>query len=118
MMAEQFSFFGDGEEIVPGVMAHLTPGHTPGHTAFEVREGSRAVMIGGDAIVNHHVAMARPDWPSGSDQDPETGAATRLRLLDQLVTDDIALMGFHLPGGGLGRVEKAGDGYRFVPEVA
>ncbi len=118
MMAEQFSFFGDGEEVVPGVMAHLTPGHTPGHTAFEVRDGSTAIMIGGDAIVNHHVAMARPEWPSGSDQDPEAGAATRLRLLDQLVTDDIALMGFHLPGGGLGRVEKAGDGYRFVPEVA
>ena len=24
------------------------------------------------------------------------------------------LMGFHLPNGGLGRVERAGDAYRFV----
>lgn len=113
---DQITFFKDGDEVLPGVLAHLTPGHTPGHTAFEIREGSQAVMVGGDAIGNHHVALARPEWTSGSDQDPDLGARTRMRLLDQLVTDDIALLGFHLPEGGLGRIERAGDGYRFLPK--
>lgn len=116
MLADRFTFFQDGAEIVPGVMAHMTPGHTPGHASFEVRDGNDAVMVGGDAIGNHHVALARPEWPSGSDQDPELGAQTRLRLLDKLVTDDIALMGFHLPDGGLGRIEKVETGYHFTPE--
>lgn len=113
---ENISFFKDGAEIVPGVMAHATFGHTPGHMAFEVRDGSNALMVGGDAIGNHHVAFAHPEWPSGSDQQPDIGIATRKRLLDQLATDQITLLGFHLPNGGLGHVERAGDAYRFVPE--
>ena len=115
---EQISFFNGGEEILPGVMAHATPGHTPGHMAFEIRDGSSAVMVGGDAIGNEHVAFERPDWASGADQDTDLGAKTRMRLLDQLATDDIALLGFHLPHGGLGRVERAGDAFRFVAKDA
>lgn len=114
-IADQISFFNDGAEILPGVMAHATHGHTPGHMSFEIRDGSQAVMVGGDAIGNHHVAFARPDWASGADQDPDMGIASRTRLLDQLVSDDIMLLGFHLPEGGLGHVEKDANGYRFVP---
>lgn len=113
---DQISLFNSGDEILPGVLAHGTPGHTPGHMSFEIRNGTQAVMVGGDAIGNHHVAFARPDWPSGADQDPDRGTDTRLRLLDQLATDDIPLMGFHLPYGGLGHVTRDGSTYRFHPE--
>lgn len=115
-ISDKIKFFKDGEEVLPGVMAHMTPGHTPGHTSFEIRDGTNAIMVGGDAIGNHHVALAKPDWHSGSDQDPELGASTRVKLLDKLVADDIALLAFHLPEGGLGRIEKKADGYRFVPK--
>ncbi|MCQ0091726.1 MBL fold metallo-hydrolase [Roseovarius sp. M141] len=114
----QISLFNGGEEILPGVMAHATPGHTPGHMSFEIRDGSSAVMVGGDAIGNDHVAFERPDWASGADQNADLGARTRMRLLDQLATDDIALLGFHLPHGGLGRVERAADSYQFLPADA
>lgn len=114
---DQVTFIKDDQEILPGVLAHVTPGHTPGHMSFEIREGTQAVLVGGDAISNHHLAFARPEWHSGADQDPDLGAKTRTRLLDQIVTDDIALLGFHLPEGGLGRVERDGDAYRFIPEI-
>jgi glyoxylase-like metal-dependent hydrolase (beta-lactamase superfamily II) len=117
-VAEQMSLFQDGQEILPGIMAHATPGHTPGHMSFEIRDGSDAVLVGGDAIGNHHVAFARPAWASGADQDADMGATTRTRLLDQLATDQIILMGFHLPDGGLGRVERSGDTYHFVAAEA
>lgn len=110
---DQITLFNGGDEILSGIMAHSTPGHTPGHMSFEVREGSNAVMVGGDAIGNHHVAFERPEWPSAADQDPDLGAKTRLRLLDQLAADNIPLLGFHLPDGGLGQVERMGDTYRF-----
>ena len=90
----------------------------PSASSFEIRAGGEAAMIVGDAIGNHHVAFARPEWPGGSDQDPETAARTRTRLLDRLVSDQMTLVGFHLPNGGIGRVEKATDGFRFVPEGA
>lgn len=109
--------FDDGEEVVPGVVAVSTAGHTPGHMSFAVSSGDKTVMVIGDAVGNDHIAMARPDWPSGADQDLETGAATRSRLLDQLATDGLMAVGFHMGGGGLGRVERSGDGYRFVTEI-
>lgn len=111
VIAERLEFFEDEDEVVPGVEAVLTPGHTPGHMAFRVGD----TMILGDAIGNHHVAFARPDWPSGSDQDQAMAANTRLRLFDRIIADELSIVGFHLPGGGIGKVETAGEGYRFVP---
>jgi glyoxylase-like metal-dependent hydrolase (beta-lactamase superfamily II) len=106
----------DGDEPLPGVFARLTPGHTPGHLAFELA-GPTPAMVLGDCIGNHHVAFERPEWASGSDQDKDLAAATRVRLLDQLVADRHAIIGFHLPGGGIGRVERVDAGYRFIEDV-
>lgn len=116
VIADRMTFIADGQEVLPGMAARLTPGHTPGHMAFEIRSGSDSVMVVGDAIGNHHVAFERPKWPSGSDQDGERAAATRAALLDQLAADKMRLIGFHLPDGGIGRVEKDGTAYRFVAE--
>lgn len=110
---DRTSLFDDGAEILPGIVAVSTPGHTPGHMSFEVRRGSQAAMVLGDAIGNHHVAFRHPAWPSGSDQDAAQAAATRARLFDRIVADDLAVAGFHLPGGGMGRVAAADGGYRF-----
>jgi len=105
--------FNDGDEILPGIAARATYGHTPGHMAFELGGGA---MIVGDAIVNHHLAFERPAWQARSDQDPEMGVTTRLSLLDQIASDQLTLIGFHLPGGGIGRAEKTGTGYRYITE--
>jgi glyoxylase-like metal-dependent hydrolase (beta-lactamase superfamily II) len=114
LAALEVETFGDGDEPVPGVRAVLTPGHTPGHMAFRAGE----VLIAGDAIGNHHVAFARPDWESGSDQDAPLAAATRAALLASIADQGLTLVGFHLPAGGIGRVVPGADGarWRFEPE--
>jgi glyoxylase-like metal-dependent hydrolase (beta-lactamase superfamily II) len=117
-IAERTTFFTDGDEVLPGVMAHATGGHTPGHMSFEVAAGGETVLVVGDAITNAHVNFARPEWPSGSDQDAERGARTRQRLLDMAAAEGMRIIGFHLPDGGIGRVERTGDAYRFVTEAA
>jgi len=111
---ERISLFDDGQEILPEIMAHASFGHTPGHMSFEIRSGADALMVGGDAIGNHHVAFARPDWASGADQNKDLGAQTRVQLLDKLAHEKTILMGFHLPEGGMGRVERNNGAYRFV----
>ncbi|MDJ0859195.1 MAG: MBL fold metallo-hydrolase [Dinoroseobacter sp.] len=113
-IVDTVEFFDDGDEVLPGIAAISTPGHTPGHMAFEVRQGSNAALIVGDAIGNHHVAFRKPFWESGSDQDASTAVATRKVLFDRLTAEDLAIVGFHLPNGGLGRVESDGDGFRFM----
>jgi glyoxylase-like metal-dependent hydrolase (beta-lactamase superfamily II) len=117
-IADRIAFFNDGADVLPGVAARATPGHTPGHMAFEVNVGGEPIMIVGDSIGNHHIGFERPDWHANSDQDPTTGATTRTMLLDQLAHEKMRFVGFHLPGGGLGRAEKKDDGYVFVGEDA
>ncbi|MBE9636891.1 MBL fold metallo-hydrolase [Salipiger mangrovisoli] len=107
--------FEDGTEILPGLTAMLLPGHTPGHMGFELRQGGEQVLIVGDAIGNDHVAFARPAWEANSDQDPELGAKTRVALMDRLAREQVPVIGYHLSQGGMGHVERAGDGYRYVP---
>ena len=116
-MEAQLNRFGDGQEIVPGVMARATPGHTPGHMSFEVSASGQEVMILGDCVGNHHLAMARPEWPAAADEDPETGIATRVALLDELASREVLCVGFHMPAPGLGRVERRAAGaYAFIAE--
>ena len=115
VIEDRIERFEDGDEILPGLAAILTPGHTPGHMAFELRQGQAAALIVGDAIGNDHVAFARPGWEASSDQDPELGAKTRVALMDRLVQEQMPVIGFHLSQGGMGHVERAEDGYRFVP---
>ena len=110
-IADRLQTFDGGAEVVPGVEAISTPGHTPGHMSFQVEN----VLIIGDAIANHHVAFARPEWPSGSDQDLAMGAKTRVALFDRIKADGLSVAGFHLPQGGMGEVEKVAEGYRFIP---
>ncbi len=112
---ERISLFKDGDEVIPGVEAAATHGHTPGHASFVVHGGSDSVMITGDAIYNVAISFARPDWPLGADHDRAQGAATRARLLDRLAGDKTRIIGFHLPYPGEGRVERQGTAYRFAP---
>jgi len=107
-------FIDDGQEVLPGIEAVATPGHTPGHLSFMI-QGAEPVLVVGDAISNAVISFARPDWPSGSDQDADLGARTRLALLDRLAGDRARAIGFHFPHPGAGLVERTAGGYRYVP---
>ena len=113
-IAVQVELFDAGAEVLPGVEAVASIGHTPGHTSFMIHRGGGLLVVG-DAISNAVISFERPDWHSGTDQDPGQGAATRRRLLDRLTADRARIVGFHLPYPGVGVVEKRDVGYRFVP---
>ncbi|MDW4498745.1 MBL fold metallo-hydrolase [Sulfitobacter sp. D35] len=108
--------FGDGAEILPGVAARASFGHTPGHMSFEIAVNGSVLMVVGDAIGNDHVALARPSWPSGADQDMARGAETRVALVNEIAERQIPMIGFHFEGG-LGRIEKGADGFVFRTDL-
>lgn len=113
-IADGLNTFGDGDTVAPGVVARATYGHTPGHMSFLINE---AALIVGDAIGNGHLALRKPEWPSGADQDTEMGIATRTALLAELADTGLLMVGFHLPNGGMGRIEAADGAYRFVEDA-
>jgi glyoxylase-like metal-dependent hydrolase (beta-lactamase superfamily II) len=103
-----------GEAVAPGLTCIDTAGHTPGHMAVLVDSGRESAMIVGDVLGNAAVSFARPEWRLGSDYDRDRGVVTRRRMLDQLATDRISMVGFHIAWPGYGRVERSGAAYRFV----
>ncbi|PVB62337.1 MBL fold metallo-hydrolase [Labrenzia sp. 011] len=111
---DQVSMILPGDEVLPGVEAVPTHGHTPGHMSYMIHGGSESVFVVGDAISNAVISFEKPEWASGTDQDRDQGIATRKMLLDRLALDQSRVIGFHFPHPGKGRVEKASRGYRFV----
>lgn len=110
--------FAPGAQIAPGITAVATNGHAPGHTSFLLADGGAQVMVIGDAVTSPAFYVANPDWFPGFDMDPPAAVATRRALLDRLATDRIPFVGYHFPMPGIGRVERAGTGFRFVPAQA
>lgn len=48
-----------GDEILPGLTAHLTAGHTPGHLTYLFSAAERDVVFAGDAAKNRAEIMSR-----------------------------------------------------------
>lgn len=106
-------FLKGGDEVLPGVEAVATPGHTPGHLSFMIH-GGEPVLVVGDAITNSVISFAQPDWPTASDHDQAQGAQTRHALLDRLAGDKARAIGFHFPHPGAGLVERKDGAFRYV----
>ena len=114
VLEDRINLFDYGAEVIPGVEAVDTRGHTQGHTSYMLHDGSQSVLVVGDVLSQAAVSFEKPSWHTGTDHEPETGAATRVKLLDRLTADKSRIIGFHLPHPGLGHVERSGDAWRFV----
>jgi glyoxylase-like metal-dependent hydrolase (beta-lactamase superfamily II) len=101
----------DDGELVPGISALATPGHTPGHTMYVLSSGEQRAMILGDAI-SCPLQIEAPQFEALADVDRQMGIATRERVLRELEGSDTLVGGPHFPGLEFGRV-LVGNGKRY-----
>ena len=101
-------------EVVRGVTAVGTPGHSIGHTSYVVSSGGKSIYVQSDVCNNAFVFAPYPDWQGFFDQDGAQAAATRRRVYDMLIADKLPVQAFHFPFPALARIEKQGNGYRVV----
>ncbi len=114
-LRDRLVFFKDGQEVLPGVQAMAAPGHTVGHTCFVVTSGDQSICVLAD-IAHHHIALVeKPRIEFAYDTDAKQAVASRLRVLDMLVTNRMPAIAFHFPWPGIGHFVKAGDGFRYIP---
>jgi N-acyl homoserine lactone hydrolase len=63
----------DGEEVMPGITAHVAPGHTPGHLIYLLKGSQHDVIFTGDAAKNRaELVSGRTDMT----YDPAVSSAT------------------------------------------
>ena len=113
-LRDQISFFKGGDEILSGIEAVDTSGHTPGHTSFLIHNSAGPVLIAGDALTHPIISIEHPEWQNPADMDREKAAVTRKRLLDRLASEKIGLAATHLPAPGFGRVEANKSVWRYI----
>lgn len=104
-----------GAEVVPGVRPRPIPGHTPGHTGYEVSSNGQSLLIVGDAVHVAQVQFERPDIGVVFDGDGATADKSRAALFEEVARTGQLIGGPHLPFPSLGRLRKEGSGYVWVP---
>jgi glyoxylase-like metal-dependent hydrolase (beta-lactamase superfamily II) len=109
------TFKGD-VELVPGIKAVATPGHTPGHTSYLIESKGQRLLVMGDLVHNFAVQFARPDVAIEFDVDSKAAVVTRKKVFAQAAKERLTVAGAHLPFPGLGNVRTEPKGaYTYVP---
>ncbi len=111
-LRDRIQVIHDGQNFLPGIHAFATPGHTPGHMAF-VFDGGWCLT--GDIAFHDPISYTFPGAESVYDTDRALARQTRAQVLDRLAADRLSVVGYHHPWPGLGRVERSGAAFRFVP---
>ncbi len=104
-----------GKEVISGVTAQGTPGHTPGHTSYVIASGNESVYVQSDVTHVPFLFVTHPDWYAFYDQDGPMAEATRRKVYDMLATEKMRVQGFHYPFPSLAHVTKSGPGYNWMP---
>ncbi len=107
-----FRLVDDGEEIVPGIQAVLTPGHSPGHMALLI--GGEVICVG-DAIF-HLLTVGHPEWVAIFERFPDQVVEARFKLLQRLSDEHLRAVVYHFGDPCVGRVVAEGDRFAWVAE--
>jgi len=114
-LADRSTFIKPGDEVVPGIRSVDAAGHSIGMMAYHIESEGKRLLIWADTCLHYVMAIQRPEWHAGFDDDKEMAVATRKRILDMAATDKLFVAGFHMPFPGLGYLENQPAGYRWVP---
>jgi glyoxylase-like metal-dependent hydrolase (beta-lactamase superfamily II) len=109
--------FEPGAQVLPVVKAVATPGHTPGHSAYEIGTGADKVFYLGDVAHHHVVSVQRPAWSIQFDTDKPAAEAMRQATLAALASDHTRVFAVHFPFPGVGHVVAEGDGLAWKAEA-
>ena len=115
--AGQIVTFDGAVELFPGVKSVPAPGHTPGHTLYELQSKGEKLIFWGDVL--HFAAVQLPD-PSVTiqfDVAPAQARVQREALLADAAASGYMVAPAHInfPGFGHLRKEASGSGYRWYP---
>ena len=98
-----------------GITAIPAPGHTPGHSFYELESDGRRLLVIGDIIHAAEIQLADPSVTIDYDVDPKAAAAQRKAVLAQLAQSHELAASSHLSFPGLGHLVRSSSGFSLAP---
>ncbi len=115
VQAGKFKAFEGNTDLVKGIKAVSSNGHTPGHTSYEVESKGQKLVLMGDLM---HVAAVQFDDPSVTiafDTNTSDAAKARQKTYADAAKEGFILGVTHVSFPGLGRVAPKATGYSWLP---
>ena len=101
--------------LFPGIRAIPAPGHTPGHSFYEIESQGHRLRVVGDIIHAAEVQLQHPDVTIDFDADERLAAVTRKAALAELAKTHELVAAPHISFPGLGHIFRSGAGYAWAP---
>jgi glyoxylase-like metal-dependent hydrolase (beta-lactamase superfamily II) len=105
----------DGVEIVPGVKAFPSYGHTPGHSNYVAESKGQKMMFWGDLMHVAAVQFPAPGVTIQFDSDPKAAAPARAKAYAAAAKDGYYVAVTHVSFPGIGKLRVDGKGYDWLP---
>ncbi len=110
--------FAPGADLVPGVVKAVDlHGHTPGHSGYAIGSGANSLLYIGDSAHHYVISVQQPEWTVSFDTDAAIGQKNRLDVIAKSAESGQRIYGVHFPYPGVGKFERQGDGFVWVPET-
>ncbi len=113
--ADKFKPFDGNTELVPGVQALPSHGHTPGHTTYVVESKGEKLVLIGDLVHVAAVQFPDPSVTMAGDSDTKAAAAQRRKAFADAAKNGYWIGAAHISFPGIGQVRAAGKGYSWIP---
>ncbi|OLL28205.1 MBL fold metallo-hydrolase [Burkholderia sp. SRS-W-2-2016] len=113
--AHRFQTFAGDTEVVPGITAIQTPGHTPGHVSYVVKRNGQTLIVWGDIVHVAALQLREPEITVKYDSDAGAAKQARKRVFDDAVRDRTMIAAAHIAFPGLGHLRRSGERFEWVP---
>ena len=113
--AGKFKAFEGDTDLVPGIKAVATPGHTPGHSIYKVESKGQTLVLWGDLMHVAAVQFSEPAVTIQFDTDSKNAAIQRKRAYAEAAKQGYLVGSAHISFPGLGHLRAQGKGYEWVP---
>jgi glyoxylase-like metal-dependent hydrolase (beta-lactamase superfamily II) len=113
--AGRFKRFKAPQALFSGIRALAAPGHTPGHTIYEIESKGQKLLLWGDLVDIAAVQFAEPTVTIAFDSDAPVIIRERAKAYAAAAQGRYLVAGAHLPFPGFGHIRTARVGYEWLP---
>ena len=104
-----------GVELVPGVRAMATYGHTPGHSVYLVESKGQKLAVWGDLMHVAAVQFPDPTVTISFDSDASLALPQRQKAYAEAAAAGYFVAVAHISFPGIGKLRPDGKGYQWLP---